>query len=102
APSLRGYRRRDLAPLAEPAQGVSLELADALAGDAEDPPDLLGRLRFVPTVQPVAQRQDALLTLRQLGDRAVECLLGEIDLYLLVRLGLVAREQIAERRGVAL
>ena len=50
-PSLSGAHRRDLAALGEPAQRFLLELADALARDAEDAADLLERLRLGGAVE---------------------------------------------------
>ena len=49
---LGGAHRRDLAALGEPAERFLLELADALAGDAQDPADLLERLRLGGAVSP--------------------------------------------------
>src|SRR5258707_831146 len=101
SPHLGNFHRGDLAPLGEPAQRFRLELTDTLARDAENAADLLERLRFPVAVQRVAQLQDALLTLRQLGDGVVQRALGQLDLDLLLGRLLVAREEIAEGCGVA-
>src|SRR3982751_72025 len=80
-----GLQRCDLPPLAEPPQRLRLELTDALAGDAHDAADLLERLRIGVAVQAVAELQDLLLALRQVGDGAVQRNLGQLDLDLLGR-----------------
>ena len=54
---LGGLQRGDLAPLGEAAQRLRLELADALARDAEDAADLLERLRLLGAAEAVAQRR---------------------------------------------
>ena len=61
-----GYGRGELAPFGEPSQRLCLELAHTLAGDAENPSDLLERLRLLGPVEAVPQPQDALVTVRQL------------------------------------
>jgi hypothetical protein len=64
-------QRRDLAPLGETAQRFRLELAHPLAGDAEDPPDLLERLRLRRAAQALAEVQDLLLALTEFGHGVV-------------------------------
>src|SRR6266542_4839652 len=67
APVVRGASVRDgfdLAQRREPAQGLDLDLPNALSGQAEPPPDLLECLRLV-VGEPVPQHEDLALAVAE-------------------------------------
>jgi hypothetical protein len=97
-----GYlgERRDLAELGEPLERLVLDPANALRGEPELPAGLAQRRRLGPA-QAEAQVDHLALLVGQLFERRAHGLVAQPDLDLLVRLDLIAGEQVAEL-GVAL
>src|SRR6185503_2461310 len=89
AQPLGGAESFDLALNGEPLERVGLDLAHALARDAQATADLLERGGLDVSVQAVAELDHVALALRQLGDGAPEDLHVEADRDLLVRPGLI-------------
>src|SRR5439155_1003471 len=89
-------QRLDLSPLGQASEGLRLDLADALAREAEDPADLLQRFRVRVPVHAVAELDDLAFTVGQRLDRLTYRFLAEADVKLLRRLGVIAGEQFAE------
>ena len=102
-PAAKRLEGRDLAPLGETAQRLGLELAHALARDAEDASDLLERLRLSAPLEAVAQVEDLLLALAE-SSATASCSAFSVSSTSTCSSGvrLVAREQVAERRRVVL
>src|SRR3954452_18369952 len=83
-------------------QRVVLDLADALARDAERPADLLERLRRA-TVQAEAERDDLALAEGQRVERLLDVLPAEAELRRLERaLGRLVLNEVAEARVLLL
>src|SRR5438034_6572633 len=87
--------RLHLAQARETLEGLGLDLAHALARQAEPPADLLEGLRL-GVVEPVAEDQHLALALRERCERLCEGLAAERDLDLLVGERPVAGDEIAE------
>src|SRR5207302_6947229 len=89
--------RREIAALREPPQRVLLDLAHALGGDAE----LAARLaegRRLTAAEPEPELDDVALALGEAVDRFLHGARAGVGDNLVLRVGRVAREQIAERR----
>ena len=86
-----------LAEVRETAEGVELDLAHALAREAETLADLLERLRLLVD-EPVAQDEHLPLALGQRLERDGESLAAERALDALLGQRLVAGDEVAERR----
>src|SRR6478735_5266748 len=83
-------------------QRVVLDLADALARDAERPADLLERLRRA-AVQAEAERDDLALAERQRVQRLLDVLPAEAQLRRVERaLGRLVLDEVAEARVLLL
>src|SRR5437763_10194772 len=86
-----------LAQRCESAQRVELDLADALAREAEPAADLLEGLRL-RLVEPVTELEHLPLAVRQRRERLRERLAPERDLDLVLRKRPVAGDEVAEGR----
>src|SRR5215210_823027 len=95
--ALRDLERFDLTVHGELLERPRLDLADALAGQAELAADRLERRGVAVAVQAVAPLDDLTLALRQLRHGAPQHVLLEADGQLLLGLGVVRRHQLAER-----
>src|SRR5206468_2192582 len=82
-------------------EGLQLDLADTLAGEAEPAADLLERLRL-GIVQPVPEDQNLALAVRERHQGRGERLRTERDLDLFLRQRIVPRDEIAEHRVLLL
>src|ERR1044072_2274062 len=79
-------------------QRLVLDLADALAGDVERPPDLVEGPRVL-AAQPVAELEHAALAVGEVLQRLAQRLLGqEVGGPLEGRLRLLVRDELAELR----
>src|SRR4051812_47288121 len=87
--------RAELAAAGQLLEGAPLDLADALARDAEAPADLLEGERLRLHTQAEAVGEDLLLPLGQLVERSMERFEAQADLELLLRRLLGARQQLA-------
>ena len=85
----------------EAAEGVELDLADALPRQAEPTADLLERAGLV-AVDPVPKRHDLPLAVGKRQQRVEEDLPPELHVDLLLGKRLVAGDEIAERRVLVL
>jgi hypothetical protein len=79
----------------EASRRLDLDLADALAGQAEPAADLFECFRLV-VVEAVAQHEHQPLTLAKRGQRLLERLAAEQELDLLVRQELLASDQVTK------
>src|SRR5207248_3004428 len=86
-----------LLELRQAPERLNLDLAHALARQAETPADLLERLRL-GVREPVAENQDLALAPRQRRERLLQRLAPERHLDLLVRERAVAGDEVAEHR----
>src|SRR5581483_2723098 len=97
-PRWRGLRRvGEVLVLCEPAQRVGLDLADALARQAELLADRLERGRAVAD-EAEAKLDDRTLAIRQIGDRLAHGQVAEGGRGLLLGRRAGAGDQVAERR----
>src|ERR687883_446737 len=92
----------DLALDRQALERLRLDLADALARHAERAADLLERLRIGVAVEAVAELEDVALALRQLLEGAVQRLLLEAHVHLLLGPGARGRDQLTELRPLVL
>src|SRR5205807_9094218 len=95
-------QRLDLALDGQPLERLRLDLAHPLARQPERPADLLERLRVGIAVEAVPQLEDVALPLGQLVEGAVEGLLLEADVHLLLEALSGGRDQLAELRPAVL
>src|SRR5918912_1802203 len=95
-------KRLDLSLHGQPLERLRLDLTDALARHAERAADLLERLRVGVAVEPVAELEDVPLALREVLERAVQHLLLEAHVHLLLDTCLRGRDDVAELRPVVL
>src|SRR5919202_5484773 len=95
-------KRLDLSLHGQPLERLRLDLADALPRHAKRAADLLERLRVGIAVEPVAELEDVALALGEILERAVQRLLLEADVHLLLGRLLRGRDQLAEPRALVL
>src|SRR2546423_9536448 len=89
-------RNRDhLAQRGETAKRLQLDLADALAGEAQTATDVLERLR-IAAVEAVAEGEHLPLAVGERPERLRQSLAAQRYLDLLLGEGVLARDEIAE------
>src|SRR5918912_2365041 len=77
-------KRLDLSLHRQPLERLRLDLADALARHAERAADLLERLRVGIAVEPIAELEDVALALGEVLEGAVQHLLLQAHVHLLL------------------